>query len=1164
MGSVSHPPHFDGDNYAAWKAKMKSFLWALDDRVWLAVEEGWEPPTVEETKGEGQSSVTISMLKPRKVWSEDERNSSTFNQRALNALFTAVSPEQFNYISKCSTAKEAWDILEVTHEGNSTVKESKLQNLITQFENIKMLDDESFSDFYAKLSVIVNGCHNLGDSIPEHRVVKKILRSLPSRFHAKRTAIEESKDLNIYKLEQLIGSLQTYESDFTEVKKGKNVAFKVNNEKVNEDSFENLTQDEFALLTKQARKFLKLRSSRGRENRNNFDSNSKVPRSRDFSHGNSSKFVKLGEKKSSNDRDKCFECQGYGHHAHECANTLKKLKDEKNKALTSTWSDSDSEKDTESEDDKEVVAFFGTFDGYETDDSEVEEPDSVEVLQKYTALYDITMKVKKENEELKNKLVQLESEKNEAEIEHQSQMEHAEKLRESMLEKLHMLASDNKGLENELSNIKKKVEEFSIGSSKIDKMLSYGKISGDKSGLGFDITGSSSTSVTKFVKALQEPSMKVSSDEPFGNSCITTKESNFVRNFVGPKKFIRSKNFIPICHFCEKIGHIRPRCYKLQKENKTKTSWISEKSNLKGRFVAHPKGMNRISKIMPNFLTPNLKQVWRRKKTQICLLDKVSPSSEEDNFTCLVAFTALSSCQSDTWYLDSGCSRHMTGDKRWFTSFTEDCKNGAVTFGDGKRARIVGKGEIKTLGIPCLKNVMLVDGLKANLISISQICDDDDAEVLFNKLKCSVKVAKEVDSFEGKRSKDNCYCVNANELHVSDICNKATDDILDLWHKRLGHMNCKDLIKLSKKEYVRGLPMLTGELGICGECQVGKQTKSAHKSTNYISTSRPLELMHMDLVGPVQTESIGGKKYILVLVDDFSRFTWVAFLREKSDAFTAFFGLLNKIQNDRVNSNDRVVKLRTDHGTEFENISFSKFCDEKGIDHNFSAPITPQQNGVVERKNRVLLDMSRVMLTSARLAKHFWAEAVSTACYTANRVYLRPGTKCTPYEIWKGKKPNVKHLRVFGSICYIYRDREMLAKFDSRSDIGIFIGYSITSRAYRVFNKRTQNVMESINVIVNDSLLNVEQPASDEEFFQSKSIDGLSTTQGEVHQNIDSTKVLRKGHKQVQKDHSKSDIIGDVEDQMLTRSKTTAVVNFTCYISKIEPKNAKEALLDDD
>ncbi|KAM2332880.1 hypothetical protein ACFX1X_023386 [Malus domestica] len=226
MGSVSHPPHFDGDNYVTWKAKMKSFLWVQDDKVWLAIEEGWEPPTIEETKGKGESSVSIFKLKPRKEWSNDERNSSTFNLGALNALFTAVSPEQFNYISKCTTAKEAWDILEVTHEGNSPVKESKLQHLITKFENITMSDDESFSDFYAKLSVIVNGCHNLVDSIPEHRIMKKILRSLPMRFHAKRIAIEESKDLNTYKLEKLIGSLQTYELELPNSKKMKSIALK--------------------------------------------------------------------------------------------------------------------------------------------------------------------------------------------------------------------------------------------------------------------------------------------------------------------------------------------------------------------------------------------------------------------------------------------------------------------------------------------------------------------------------------------------------------------------------------------------------------------------------------------------------------------------------------------------------------------------------------------------------------------------------------------------------------------------------------------------------------------------------------------------------------------------------------------------------------------------
>ncbi|CAL2228451.1 unnamed protein product [Prunus armeniaca] len=130
-----------------------------------------------------------------------------------------------------------------------------------------------------------------------------------------------------------------------------------------------------------------------------------------------------------------------------------------------------------------------------------------------------------------------------------------------------------------------------------------------------------------------------------------------------------------------------------------------------------------------------------------------------------------------------------------------------------------------------------------------------------------------------------------------------------------------------------------------------------------------------------------------------------------------------------------LVRIRTDHGSEFENSQFLKFCEEMGIKHEFSAPITPQQNGVVERKNRVLVEMARVMLNSKSLAKHFWAEGVNTACYISNRVFVRYGTKQTAYEIWKGKKPNVSYFRVFGSTCYILRDREHLAKSVSLSTV---------------------------------------------------------------------------------------------------------------------------------
>ncbi|PRQ24978.1 putative RNA-directed DNA polymerase [Rosa chinensis] len=193
---------------------------------------------------------------------------------------------------------------------------------------------------------------------------------------------------------------------------------------------------------------------------------------------------------------------------------------------------------------------------------------------------------------------------------------------------------------------------------------------------------------------------------------------------------------------------------------------------------------------------------------------------------------------------------------------------------------------------------------------------------------------------------------------------------------------------------------------MCEGCKLGKQTRSSHRIINSMSTSQPLDLMHMDLVGLVQTKSLGGKKYMLVLVDDFSRFTWVKFLCEKSDAFDNFQNLCKMISNEQYSSNKCIVRLRTNHGTEFENASFDEFCNDMGIKHEFSAPITPQQNGVVERKNRVLIEMGRVMLNSAGLAHTFWAEAISNACYTINRVIFRSGTEKTPYEILKGKKPN--------------------------------------------------------------------------------------------------------------------------------------------------------------
>ena len=186
-------PHlFDGTIYAYWKVRMRAFLQSLDEKVWQAVEIG-------QTKSKELQAN----------WDDVKIKVANFNSRALNALFSAVTNEEFKKISSTEIAKEAWTIRQTTYEGTKTVKDSKFQRLTTSFEEIKMEEDESFDEFYAKLKEIMNSAFNLGETIPESKIVRKVLRSLPERFHAKITAIEESKDIDKIPLTELVGNLQT-------------------------------------------------------------------------------------------------------------------------------------------------------------------------------------------------------------------------------------------------------------------------------------------------------------------------------------------------------------------------------------------------------------------------------------------------------------------------------------------------------------------------------------------------------------------------------------------------------------------------------------------------------------------------------------------------------------------------------------------------------------------------------------------------------------------------------------------------------------------------------------------------------------------------------------------------------------------------------------------
>ncbi|WVZ80695.1 hypothetical protein U9M48_028152 [Paspalum notatum var. saurae] len=338
------------------------------------------------------------------------------------------------------------------------------------------------------------------------------------------------------------------------------------------------------------------------------------------------------------------------------------------------------------------------------------------------------------------------------------------------------------------------------------------------------------------------------------------------------------------------------------------------------------------------------------------------------------------------WVMDSGCTQHMTGDSRMFTSLSEDVNDyDKITFGDNSKGKVKGLGKIEISSEYSIYNVLLVDSLNFNLFCVNAFKRN---EVIVSKIDGCEEV------FKGFWH-NSLYLVdlNSKKAHLQ-ACLFSKNSMGWLWHKRLAHVGMSTLKKLMKKDLVRGLKDITFEKDkLCSACQTGKQVANTYPSKTFMSTSRPLELLHMDLFGPTTYTSVGGNNYD----------THGYFLEDKT-----------KVAHSSNEFNTSIVKIRSDNGREFDNTNIEDYCDDVGIKHEFSAIYTPQQNGVVERKNRTLITLARSMLDEYGTSEKFWAEAVNTACYTSNRLYPHRFLDKTPYELLNGRKPNISYFRLFG------------------------------------------------------------------------------------------------------------------------------------------------------
>nr|GEX18963.1 hypothetical protein [Tanacetum cinerariifolium] len=367
---------------------------------------------------------------------------------------------------------------------------------------------------------------------------------------------------------------------------------------------------------------------------------------------------------------------------------------------------------------------------------------------------------------------------------------------------------------------------------------------------------------------------------------------------------------------------------------------------------------------------------------------------------------------------------------------------GTIKFRNDQIAPILGYGDL-VQGAVMIKWVYYVEGLNYNLFSVGQFCDAD-LEVAFQKSTCYIRDLKGNDLLTGSHG-TYLYLITLQDTNCPNpIClmAKATSSQAWLWHRRLFYLNFDTINLLSKNDILVGLPKLKFVKDhLCSSCELGKAKEKSFHTKITPSLKRRLQLLHMDLCGPMRVASINGKRYVLVIVDDYSRCTWTHFLRSKDETPEVLIDF-----------------LKTLHA----------YFVAEGILHQTSVARTPEQNGVVKRRNRTFVEAARTMLSVAKVPLFFWAEAIARACFTQNHSLVIHRHEKTPYHIINDRKPSVKFFHIFGSLCYIVRDGENLDKMKEKGDACIFMGYYTLSRAYRVFNTRTRVIVETIHVNFNE------------------------------------------------------------------------------------------------
>ncbi|KAE8674537.1 hypothetical protein F3Y22_tig00111745pilonHSYRG00059 [Hibiscus syriacus] len=471
------------------------------------------------------------------------------------------------------------------------------------------------------------------------------------------------------------------------------------------------------------------------------------------------------------------------------------------------------------------------------------------------------------------------------------------------------------------------------------------------------------------------------------------------------------------------------------------------------------------------------KDCWSLNKNSNPQGNTANTSDDGDALCCEASTTVEGRKQfADIWLIDSAATYHMTSRREWFHHY-EPVSGGSVYSCNDHALEIVGVGTIKLKmydgTIKVVRDVRHVKGLKKNLLSYGLL--DNNASKIETRKRIMKVFRGALVVLKGEKIAANLYVLKGETLVEAEASvSSCSSDSTMLWHQKLGNMSEQGMKVLVEKKLLTSLTKVS--LPLCEHCITSKQHRLKFNTSNSRGKS-VLELVHSN-VWQAPVTSLGGAKYFVSFIDDYSRRCWVHPIKKKSDVFSTFKNFKAWVELD---SGNKIKCFRTDNGGEYTSEEFDDFCRKECIKRQFTVANTPQQNGVAERMNITLLERTRAMLRDAGLEKSFWAEAVNTACYLVNRAPSTAIELKTPMEMWTGKPADYSNLHIFGSIVYVMYNSQEISKLDPKSRKCKFLGYADGVKGYRLWDPTARKVIISRDVIfVEDKLQRKEDDDSAE------------------------------------------------------------------------------------